>query len=412
VDAGPDGDAAVVGADATPDSMSFPYVDIVLLGIVTLAAYGTWAYSFGVLLDPLLDDTGWSESLVTGAFAISSALGGLIAFPAGRLLDAVGARVVFSIAAVVSTVFLVSASYSTNALVFVAAAVAGGAALAGLAFYHVTQTVAVRAAPREGTRAIALLTIVGAFSSAIYLPLAAVLVEAFGWRVALRSMAAAAGLVLVVAALFVRERSAPPGESRTASAPISLRRPEVVRFLAASALAGIAIGIILVYQVPLMVGAGLPLATAATVAGVRGALQLIGRLPMTSMLAHWDVRTVTRLAFASVAAGVILLGFAGNLWVAGLFALVAGFGIGAWSPLQGIYADELFDRSRLGAAMGTVSMVSGLAVAAGPAVAGILSDVTGTRAWGVVIGAVSAAASVALLRRPVPSAIASTGCPS
>ena len=400
VDVGPDGDAAPPSGDETIQSLRFPYLDIVLLGIVTLAAYGTWAYSFGVLLDPLLDDTGWSESVVTGAFAISSALGGAIAFPAGRFLDAVGARVVFVLAASASTTFLVSASYATNALVFVATAVAGGAALAGLAFYHVTQTVAVRAAPREGTRAIALLTIVGAFSSAIYLPLAAVLVEAFGWRVALRSMAVAAGVVLVVAAVFVRERFEPPGAASATSAPISLRRPEVARFLAASALAGVAIGIILVYQVPLMVGAGLPLATAATVAGVRGALQIVGRLPMTSMLARWDVRTVTRLAFASVAIGVVLLAFAGNLWVAGLFALVAGFGIGAWSPLQGIYADELFDRSRLGAAMGTVSMVSGLAVAAGPAVAGVLSDVTGTRSWGVVIGAVAATASVALLRGP------------
>ena len=406
MEAQPDGVDAVVGGD--PTTSGFPYLDIVLLGVVTLAAYGTWAYSFGVLLDPLLDDTGWSESLVTAAFAVSSALGGMIAFPAGRLLDAVGARVVFVVAAVLSTAFLVSASYATDALVFVVTAVAGGAALAGLAFYHVTQTVAVRAAPREGTRAIALLTIVGAFSSAIYLPLAAVLVETFGWRVALRSMAAAAGLVLVVAAAFVRERAAPSGAARRASAPISLRRPEVVRFLAASASAGVAIGIILVYQVPLMVGAGLPLATAATIAGVRGALQIVGRLPMTSMLARWDVRTVTRLAFASVAIGVVLLGFAGNLWVAGLFALVAGFGIGAWSPLQGIYADELFDRSRLGAAMGTVSMVSGLAVASGPAVAGVLSDITGTRVWGVVIGGVSATASVVLLRRtaPEPSATA------
>lgn len=392
--------AAEVGGDRV--SASFPYADIVLLGVVTLAAYGTWAYSFGVLLDPLLDDTGWSESIVTGAFAVSSALGGLIALPAGRLLDAVGARWVFLLAAAVSTVFLVSASYATSPLVFVGTAVAGGAALAGLAFYHVTQTVAVRAAPREGTRAIALLTIVGAFSSAIYLPLAAVLVDAFGWRVALRTMAIGAGVVLVVAAVFVRERIEPGASTRRSAAPISLRRPEVARFLVATALAGIAIGIVLVYQVPLMVGAGLPLATAATVAGVRGALQIVGRLPMTSMLARWDVRTVTRLAFASVAVGVILLGFAGNLWVAALFALVAGFGIGAWSPLQGIYADELFDRSRLGAAMGTVSMVSGLAVAAGPAVAGVLADLTGTRAWGVVIGAASATAAVVILRRPQP----------
>ena len=47
----------------------------------------------------------------------------------GYRLDAVGARVVFAVAAAASTAFLVSASYAANALVFVTTAVAGGAML-------------------------------------------------------------------------------------------------------------------------------------------------------------------------------------------------------------------------------------------------------------------------------------------
>jgi predicted MFS family arabinose efflux permease len=379
-----------------PAGVPFPYSEIAVLGLVTLAAYGTWAYSFGVLLDPLLADTGWSESLVTGSFSASAALGGIVALPAGRFLDLLGARRVFLSAAVLSTLGLCVASFATDARVFALASSLGGASLGGLAFYHVTQTVAVRVAPDDGTRAIALLTIFGAFSSVVYLPLAAVLVDGVGWRTTIRVLAGSTGIILVLAAQVVRERLVrPAGPERVA---ISLRRPEVRRFLMATACAEVAVGIILVYQVPLMVGAGLPLATAASMAGARGGLQILGRVPLTRLLRRWGARSVTRVAYAAVAIGVGVLGLAGEVWIALAFAVVAGFGIGATSPLRGIYADELFDRSRLGAAMGTISLVSGLSLALGPAMVGVLSDATGSRSWGVGVGVAAASAAVLLLR--------------
>ena len=72
---------------ATPTTTRFPIGSITLLGLVTIAAYGTWYYAFGVLLDPILQDTGWSESALSATFALSAAGGGLAAMPAGRLLD-------------------------------------------------------------------------------------------------------------------------------------------------------------------------------------------------------------------------------------------------------------------------------------------------------------------------------------
>ncbi len=33
-----------------------------ILGVLTIFAYGSWYYSFGVLLDPIRIDTGWRES--------------------------------------------------------------------------------------------------------------------------------------------------------------------------------------------------------------------------------------------------------------------------------------------------------------------------------------------------------------
>ena len=42
---------------------------VVGLGLVTLAAYGGWFYGFGVLVQPIADDTGWTVGMLGAAYA-------------------------------------------------------------------------------------------------------------------------------------------------------------------------------------------------------------------------------------------------------------------------------------------------------------------------------------------------------
>ncbi len=382
----------------------FPTRDIVVLGLVTIAAYGAWYYSFGVLLDPILDDTGWSESWLSGGFSIAFAAGGVMAIPAGRLLDRVGSRPVFLIAACVSTASFVTAASARSLLVFTVASAIGGATLGGLGFYHITQTTAVRAAPRDPARAIALLTVIGAFSSTIYVPLSAFLVTQTNWRWTIRVLAGITGAVLVLGASSVVERERPVLSRERFRVSDDLARPEVRRFVIAAAIVGLAVGVILVYQVPLMTAAGLPITTAAWVAGARGLAQITGRVPLPWIIHRLGARGALRVAFGAITVGVATLAFAGNVLLAGLYALVAGFGIGATSPLQGIYTDELVERASLGASMGAMTTVFAITAATGPAIVGILADATGSRWWGVIIAVCAGVAATALLRPgPTPS---------
>lgn len=378
--------------------MKFPHGTILLLGLVTIAAYGAWFYAFGVLLDPILDDTGWPESALAATFSASAAVGAVGAVPAGRLADRHGARVAFLIAAAVSIVGLWTASATDQFAVFAVGAVVGGGSLQGLAFYHVTQTAAVRAAPNHANRAIALLTIYGAFSSAVYLPLAALLVSTEGWRSTLRILASCTAAVLVAGAVLIREATGdePSGPRAAPDFRLAFRQLAARRFVLGSGLAGFGIGAMLVYQVPLMTAAGLPIGVAAWMAGARGAAQITGRIPLALIVNRIGARASVRVAFGAVAVSMILLSLAGNLVIALLWVAAAGFGIGATSPLQGIYANELFDRAHLGASMGVITMVFGLSSAAGPTIVGLIADLTGTRWWGVsltvaaVVGAVVA----------------------
>lgn len=378
----------------------FPHTTILVLGLITIAAYGAWFYAFGVLLDPILVDTGWSETGLAATFSIAAALGALGAMPAGRFVDRYSSRPAFLVAAAASMVGIWFASYATSLLAFAAGAILAGASLQGLAFYHVTQATAVRVAPGQPTRAIALLTIYGAFSSAIYLPLAAFLVSEVGWRQTMRTLVTITAVVLVVGAFVVSERRVPAGDRHKPGFRRAFHQPAARRYVLASALTGFGVGVMLVYQVPLMTAAGLTVGAAAWMAGARGAAQISGRIPLTYIVDRIGARAAVQLSFAAITVATVILAFAGNIAVAFLYVAVAGFGIGAASPLQGIYGTELFDEAHLGASMGVVTMVFGLSNAIGPTIVGLLAEVSGTRWWGVGLSVAAGALAVLMMARP------------
>ena len=163
---------------------------------------------------------------------------------------------------------------------------------------------------------------------------------------------------------------------------------------------------LLVYQVPVMTAAGLGAATAASMAGLRGFCQLGGRLPLTPLVARLGSDGSMMLAMTAIAIGGVLLVLSSTVAVAVAFAIVAGFGIGAFSPLQGMKAEELFDRDELGATMGVYGAVLLLAGSAGPVVAGVIAEQTGERRWAsaiVVAAALGALAASYSLSRLIAS---------
>lgn len=346
-----------------------------------------------MLLDPIRADTGWSESALATSFSTGIVAIGIGSIFGGRLLDRVGSRAVFIAAGVVGGVAFFVAAAAQSMLAFGIAVTVGMGAFGALGFYHVTMTAAVRANPDSPSRAIAILTLWGAFASPIYLPLAAWLVDQYPWRTTLRIIASPAILAFLVAAAFVpvatEEDPTERPSLRMIVAETLLPGPRRL-FTIAIAAAGIAMSTVLVYQVPAMTAAGLPLATAATFAAVRGFCQLGGRLPLAFLVDRLGSDRSLILAFGAMAVGGVLLAFAGGVVVAMAFAIVTGFGIGAYSPLQGIKADELFARNSLGTTMGFYTSVGMLMGAIGPALAGILADWTGDRRWSSVIVAITA----------------------
>ncbi|MFT5222060.1 MAG: MFS family permease [Glaciecola sp.] len=404
-------DAAV--APATPTKVrgvrGRELVTLSGLGITSLVAYGAWFYAYGVLVEAIEVDTGWSSSILGATYAAATLLVGVLATLAGRVLDRRGAAPVLAVGGVLGGGLLVAASHATTAGLFALSYGLGGGLVGALGFYHVTMAASARlGTAQQRPRNLALLTIWAGLASAIYLPITATLVEAQGWRATQRWLGISVIVAFLGAAWLTRGLKARAVEADQDVRPLPALRlaaadPAVRQMLLAEAVAGIGIGVLLVQQVPAMVDAGLAFTTAAGFAGARGLLQLAGRIPLTPVVARFGTRRSLVGALFLVGVSGLLLLNSSNYVIASLFALVAGIGLGAMSPLSGLYAQELFDDAHLGLLMGARASVRQVFWAAGPFSAGILVDATGSTKVASIMVAIAGFTSCALLARPLKS---------
>ena len=398
------------------------------LGFYTITAYGTWAYAYGVLIEPINAETGWTTSFLGSVYGVAMLLTGLSAFWSGRLLDRFGPLLPLAIHAVVASGLMLAAVSVDRQWLF-GVLFATGAGLGGATgFYTMTTVIAARSRPDRPDRAIAVLTLVGAFCSPIYLPLTAWLLTVWDWRDVARVLILAGVVGAVQAAVTTRrirqaegdEGDDPPTVQPSARSWDAIKRamvkPDVRRALTVYFLAGAAAGSMWVYQVPMLTGAGLGLGLAGTLAGLRGFCQIFGRMGLTGAVErHGSARLlqgayiVTAIGgLALLAASVIALDSTSVVVVLALvFALLAGTGFGASSPLQAIHARLHFEPGDLGLLMGLQGAVLGLAGAVGPMAGAFLRDATGS--WIPTIAVVVAILLIsAHLLRPRHPAAAST----
>jgi MFS family permease len=383
-----------------------PVLPVSALGLLTIVAYGACYYAYGVLIQPISADTRWPDVALGAIFSAMLVITGALGIVAGRVLDRRGPRPVFLFAAVAGPAAMLAASAQSALLPF-AIAYAGGCGLVGaLGFYHITQAAAARAAPAAPARAIVWLTLVGAFSSPIYLPLTAWLVQLSGWRDTIRIQGGTVVAAFVLAAVLVKNPGGlRPGQPADRAAGVlrdAWRSPPVRAWLASALIGGAAVAALILYQVPVTASAGLPLGMAAAVAGFRGLAQLAGRLPLTGLTGKLGARNTLVLAYAVGAVATLLLFVGGKLAPVLLLGLFAGASIGAIYTLQGIYAYELIDPRHLGMVLGTQQAIFTIGGAIGPAAAGALLGATGsyTPAITIITAGFAAAAGVLLLARP------------
>lgn len=361
----------------------------ILLGILTCGAYGLVLYGFGIIAGPIQEDEGWSSAMVNAAFMGSYLLGAAASLVSGRVLDALGPRLVLWTGLVVGTIFLMAASYVGSIWLFIIFWTLGGAVtIAGL-FYNVTMPITARLYPQRQTAAMTVLVTTGGFSSVIFMPLTGLFTEEFGWRWAVRILLVLAAVLSIPAVLTVRRLpTLPPPERSTREAPSvdqfgystvgeALKSREVQVTIAMVVCSSFALGALLNHFVPAAVAAGLSLTASASLTGLRGFLSLPGRALIGPMATLLGLRPALGAGYFVMMLGTLALLAAGPVWWIYLSAIIAGLVWGQTMPLQGLIASEVYGLRRLGTLMAIQTSAGNVALAIGPFAAGVLLDSVG-----------------------------------
>ncbi len=389
--------------------------------MTTIVSYGTSQYLFGLLVDPVSRDLRMDAAAIGAAYSGVVLVGGFAGLVLGPALDRFGARALLSAGSLVCGLSLLAIARTHDPLAFTLLWTLGMGAGTALTYYPVTMTVVANWFDRGRTRALSVLTFMGAFSSTLAYPTAGALIARMGWRDAVTILAVAQiAVTLPLHALVVRRHpedlglfpdGAPSAGASTPESGIAFSR--ALRSAAfwlpttAIALAYFASTAVLLEHVAYLIHAGYAPAFAATLVGLFGLAYLPGRWLVAWGADRIGVAPLFALTFGLEALGIGLLAAAPTL--AGVIAYVCTFGAGygATSPLRGALMAQRFGRRAYGAILAAQGVPVGIVAALGPVAAGRLIDALGYRAaFAGCIAALAAAAVVIVLPPRAPRGLA------
>ena len=381
------------------------FVIAIVIGVTQTIGYGSLYYSFGVLAPFMAQDVGLSLTGVYGLFSIALLASGFIAPRAGRLLDGKDPALVMT------------AGSCFSALLLVGWALAPGKAAFGLflilsqmssvlVLYEAAFVLAARLSPSNARRTITGITLIAGFASTIFWPLTSWLTVSVDWRTILL-MFAGLNLAVCVPAHFYLASRIPrsiTGEAgiaqRLAQGTVASDRDRRLAFrllLVAFAANAFVMSAVHLHLIGLLGALGLG-ASAALIGALIGPAQVAGRIAEFTAGPRISVMSVALFATGALPAGLgFLIGGAGYLPAAIVFALVFGAGQGLSYIVRGVLPLTLFGADGYGARTGRINSVRLVVAAGAPFLAAAIFERFGAQAALGVIAAAGIIGFVAIV---------------
>jgi predicted MFS family arabinose efflux permease len=162
-------------------------------------------HGFGLWLQPITQDQGWTRQNFAFAIGIQNISWGIFGIFAGMLADKFGAFKVILAGALCYALGLAGMALSTSVLMFtLTAGVLIGAAQAGTTYAIIYGVIGRNIDPAKRSWAMGVAAAAGSFGQFLMVPTEGFLISSFGWKEALLILAGAAMLIMPLA-LFLRE---------------------------------------------------------------------------------------------------------------------------------------------------------------------------------------------------------------
>ena len=361
----------------------YGWLVVAALCVTETVTWGIVYYGFPVFLQPMEEALGASRVAITGAFSAGLAVSALTAIPLGRWLDRRGPRGVMTLGSCLGTLLCLAwARVETTAQLY-AVWLGMGFAMAATLYEPAFAAVVSWFAARGRDRALLTLTLCAGLASTIFMPMEAWLLARVGWRMAITILAVVMGIITIpLHALVLRHPPAAPELASAGAAappaPPSLtlaeaRRTAVFWVLAIAFVVGnFATVSVTVHLIPYLSDRGYAPALAAAMIGWMGAMQLPGRLFFVPVAARLGSRGVTAGVFATQAAALAQLPFAGLLPTLAPFVMMFGAANGMSTLARASSVAEIYGPRHYGAISGAMALGANGARAIGPVAASLL----------------------------------------
>lgn len=383
---------------------------VVVLSTVQIVSWGVLYYAFAALQSSITADTGWSAVAVTGAFSLAQLVSGGVGVWVGRHLDAVGPRRVMTGASLLAIPGVLAVALAPTLDVFYLGWVLTGAAMAGTLYPPAFAALTRWGGPRR-VRALTTLTLVAGLASTVFAPLAAVLDDALGWRLAY--LVLLGGLAVVTVPLHWWGLDHPwrpvhhedPSGARHQAAGAVARSTPFVLLAAANALTALAVFAVVINLVPMLVEQGMSRNLAALALGLGGVGQVVGRLGYARFAAATSVtaRGVVVLAGVAVTTAALALAPASSGLLIGI-GMALGLARGVYTLVQATAVTDRWGPASYGALNGLLTAPALVAAAAAPFAGAVLADLLGSWADAFLALAGIAALAAVLMAYATPRA--------
>jgi MFS family permease len=386
------------------------------LCVTEVTSWGVLYYSLPVAARDVMDTEGWTHGQVFTSFSAGLLLSAVAGARVGRLLDRFGPRPVMTAGSLLGAVGLLAVAAAPTLPLFLAAWLVVGLAQAAT-LYPPAFAAVTRWYGQHRTWPLTAVTVVGGLSSTVFAPLTAALVEGRGWRGAYVILAVAYAVVTVpLHALLLT----PPwsGPAQASGASQHRRQVRAVtrsrRFLllqTSLTLIGLSMFAVTLNLIPLLTERGFGGTAAATVFGLVGAGQVLGRLSY-AVLPHGHASPHVRtgvIGLGCVLTLALLAAVPGPAWAMVAAAVLAGAARGAFTLLQATAVSDRWGTEHFGALNGAFNVPITAAMALAPACGAVAADLldsptaaaaafTALAALGVLLGRLEAPARLSRTR--------------
>ena len=387
--------------------------------VVTCVGIGAML-SLSIFLQPMSEAMGWSRTGISTAALLNWLAMGVGSFLWGALSDRFGTRAVMLCGGVLLGLGLMTASQAATlgqfqVLFGLIVGVAAGS------FYTPITATTTRWFTEHRSLAVALVSAGIGLGSSTVGPLARWMITNYDWRTAMLTIGELTWLLIIPAALLVREPAAEIGGVPAATAGADGRELTAAQAFRTPQFAAIAFTYFaccaahsgpIFHMVTNAMDHGISAMAATTILSVAGLASLGGKIICGLVADRAGAKRTLVVGLAVQAMAVSLYLFTRELVSFYALAMMFGFAYGGVMPLYAILVREYFGARIMGTAFGAVAFVSTLGMALGPWAGGWLYDTFGSYFWlflgsfGIGLGAVAIAVTFRA-PRPLP-----TGLPS